>query len=195
MKPLSERPSTAAALLLALFWVFGISACGGGGGGGGSPPPPPPPMMPNAGITYTPGSAPAQESITLVQAAVTTTTLTLEVRAVNVEDLYGISFDLSYPSGLLRLDASTEGSWLSADGTVQTSFLTNDSQAGTLVVGLSRLGNVAGRTGSGSLLTLTFSAVGTGNGAFGFSNNDFFDRDGVSVSGISWAGGSAQVQL
>ncbi len=151
-------------------------------------------MVPTAGITYTASNAPAQEAITLVQAAVGTTQITLELRAVNVEDLYGISFDLSYPASLLRLDANSEEDWLSAGGTVATSYLTNDS-SGTLIVGLSRLGNVSGRTGSGSLLTLQFTAIGTGNGTFTFSNNEFFDRDGVPVSGISWAGGSAMVQL
>lgn len=182
--------------MLAFLGILASIACGGGGGGGGgTPAPPPPPTVPVAGITYTAGSAPAQESITLVQGAVSTTELTLEVRAVNVEDLFGVSFDLTFPSSLLRLDSVTEEPWLSSNGAAQTSFLTNDSQAGTLVVGFSRLGAVAGRTGSGTLMTLRFTATGTGSGTFSFSNNEFFDRDGVSVSGISWAGGSVMVQL
>ncbi|MCB1036380.1 MAG: hypothetical protein KDD47_21320 [Acidobacteria bacterium] len=182
-----------AALLLGVG--LGSFACGGGGGGGGSPAPPPPPTTPVAGITFTAASAPTQESLTLVRVGVSTTTLTLELRANNVEDLYGLAFDLSYPSALLRLDSATEGTWLSADGGVATSFLSNDSTAGTLVVGLTRLGSVAGRTGSGTLLTLQFTAVGTGNGSLTFANNDYFDPNGVSVSGITWAGGSVQVQL
>jgi hypothetical protein len=174
----------AAAVLLAL-------ACGGGGGGGGGPTGPPPVVQ---RITFTPTGGGATSAVTLTSGAGSTATnLVLEIRANQVGDLYGLSFDLTYPQGLLRYDSATEGTVLSQGG-APTSLLINSSTAGNLVVGLSRLGAVSGVDASGVLLTLRFTAVGSGTGTFGFSRNSAVDSTGDGLS-LSWGGGNVEVVL
>jgi Cohesin domain len=175
-------PAWAAALLLA-------AGCGGGGGGGPTAPPPPPP-----GIVFTAGTAGAN-SIGLAQGAGTTaTTLVLEVRINEVMSLYGLAFDLSYPTAQLSFDQASEGTLLSAGG-APTAFEVVESSPGDLVVGLSQLGTLAGISGSGVLLTLRFTASGAGSGTFTFSNNRVFSPDGSAQSGVTWQGGSVRVTL
>jgi hypothetical protein len=120
-------------------------------------------------------------------------TLNLDVQADAVTNLYGVAFDLSYPSNLLRFDGVDEGPFLAAQG-VSTELLSSAS-GGTLVIGATRLGNVAGVSGSGVLMTLRFTAVGTGNGTFDFSSNQAFNPAGNPLGGITWAGGSVRTQL
>lgn len=177
-------------LLLPLLAMLLAPACGGGGGGGGPTAPPPP----APGITFTATGGGTADAVTLASGAGSTaTTLILELRANEVSDLYGLSFDLTYPSGLLRYDGVTEGAVLSADGQ-PTTLLTSAATAGTLVVGFSRLGAVAGAEGSGVLLTLRFTAVGAGTGAFGFVRNSALSSSGAALP-LAWGGGNVQVVL
>lgn len=165
-------------------------ACGGGGGGGGGPTAPPPPTP---GITFT-ATGGGAASVTLASGAGSgPTTLVLELRANQVSDLYGLSFDLTYPSAQLRYDGAMEGGLLSAGGQ-PTSLLISPIAPGTLVVGFSRLGAVAGAEGSGVLLTLRFTAVGAGTGVFGFARNSALDSSGASLP-LTWGGGSVLVVL
>ena len=53
-----------------------------------------------------------------------------------------------------------------------------ESPSGTLVIGLSRLGQVAGRTGTGSLLRLEFSRRAAGSGDLVFADNQAFNAAG-----------------
>ena len=178
----SRRP-LASACLLALSLV----ACGGGGGGGPTEPPPPPP--PQAGIVFTAQGAATANSISLTSGVGTTaTTLVLEVRATQVTDLYGVAFDLAYPNAALQFTRATAGAMLSG-GSVQAVA----STPGTLVVGGTHLGNVAGATGSGVVMTLEFSAVAAGQGSFNFSRNSAFDSGGRTMTGVGWVAGSVTV--
>lgn len=174
-----------AAGLLALT----VAACGGGGGGGPTEPPPPPPPPP-ASITFTPqGTAGANTLFLARGAASTATTLVLELRASQVTDLYGVAFDLTYPSGQLQYSRITPGPLLGNSGSVQASV----TSPGTLIVGGTHLGNVPGATGSGVVLTLELTAVAAGQGTIGFSRNSAIDSDGEPISGIAWRGGTVQV--
>lgn len=176
----------AVAALLAL-----LAACGGGGGGGGGPTQPPPPQP---GIFFTP-SASGPNSVALAAGAGgTATTLILEVRANQVANLYGLSFDLQYPAAVLRYDGATQGTLLSENGTVPTSFQIAESPAGTLVVGLTRLGAVSGWSGSGTLLTLRFAARAAGSGALTFVSPAAVDPNGQPLAGIAFAAGSVEVR-
>src|SRR5689334_12150032 len=119
----AARRIAATALLLTL------AACGGGGGGGGGPTTPPPPPTP--AITFTATGTSSPNSIVLASGASTTaTTLFLEVRALSVEDVYGVAFDLRYPSNLLQFVRATPGS-LFETGSAQAA----PSGEGNLVVG------------------------------------------------------------
>ena len=180
-----ELPRSSRALVLA---VLVLAACGGGGGGGGgtptSPTPPPPP-----GIVFTATGAAGANSLALASGSGTTaTTLILELRANQVTDLYGVAFDLSYPSAQLQFTRVTAGPLL-AGGAVQASV----TSPGTLVVGGTHLGNVAGANGSGVVLTLELNAVAAGGGSFTFSRNSALSSRGQPIGGISWVAGSVQV--
>jgi hypothetical protein len=178
-----------AVLALALSGV-GCGGGGGGGGGGGTPPPTQPP----ASITFN-GSSVTAPAVRLVRGAGSTATvLELEVRADQLDVAYGVAFDLTFPSNLLRFDAFAEGSFLSAGG-AQTSLQVAEPTAGRLVVGHTRLGNVAAASGSGTFMRLRFVAVAPGSGSFSFSANRVFDAAGNGVGGTAWGGGTVQVTM
>lgn len=158
-----------------------LAACGGGGGGGPTAPPPPTP-----GFVFTPAGVAGANSLSLASgAATTTTTLVLEVRATSVTDLYGVAFNLTYPSAQLQFVRATAGPLLGT-GAVQATV----SPAGTLIVGATHLGNVPGATGSGVVMTLEFSAGTAGTGSFAFTRNSALDSAGVPLAGITWVAGS-----
>lgn len=181
---------SASVLTLTLALIVGVTAaCGGGGGGGGGPAPP---TGPQPSMTFT-GSSVSAPSVSLARgSASTATTLQLEVRADGLTDVYGVAFDLTFPSGVLSYEGVTEGSFL-ATGGAGTSLQVAQTASGRLVVGASRLGAVGSTSGSGVLMTLRFSASGSGSGSFGFANNQVLDAQGSQVSGVSWGGGSIQV--
>src|SRR5580693_7865842 len=92
------------------------------------------------------------------------TTLVLDVHAGAVTDLYGVAFNLTYPKQVLQFAGATEGTFENAAGSVNTAFQVTESPAGTLVVAVSRLGAVAGASGSGTLVTLRFTSTASGSG-------------------------------
>lgn len=172
---------------IAILLVLTLAGCGGGGGGGGGSPVDPPPIQP--GITFTGQGGSASNSIVLGSGPGTGgNTLALEVRAQNVDDLYGVAFDLRFPAAVLQYVRATPGPLLEG-GSVQAAV----SASGNLVVGASRLGEVPGVDGSGVLLTLEFNAIAAGEGALSFARNSAFDSDGRPITGITWSAGSVRV--
>jgi hypothetical protein len=198
------------ALTLAVALAPFAPSCGGAGGGGGqsptdpgpSPSPsatpsPTPTPSPTASPTPTPGAgvtfpaASAGPGVVMAQGAATTSSsLVVEVRAAQVNGLYAVAFDLDYPAAVLRYQSSAAGAFLGPSG--QVSLQVAETQPGHLVVGLSRVGNVAGVSGSGVLLQLVFSPVASGSGAFTFSRNTAFGSDGRALS-VPWAAGTVTV--
>ncbi len=177
------RRALAAAVLLAL-----AAACGGGGGGGGGTGPTPPAQS----LTFTPAGTSSGASVTLQRSGTDPQVLVLEVRAQQVSDLYGLYFDLAYPAAALSFEGATEGSLLSSGG-IQTSLQVAE-QSDRLVVGLTRLGAVSGADGAGTLLTLRFRAIATGNGSLSFSRQGAVDSNGRTLQ-LDWLGGTARIQL
>lgn len=171
-------------LALALLLVL-TAACGGGGGGGNPVEPTPPP--PQQGITFTPQSAGANSISLVAGAATNATTLFLEVRATSVTNLYGVAFDLRYPSSVLQFVGADPGDFL-GNSTLHAA----EPTAGTLVVGMSRLGAVPGASGSGLLMTLEFRATAAGQGSFTFAENSAVDASGQPLS-LTWAAGAVTV--
>lgn len=168
-------------------------ACGGGGGGGGGGGTPP--TQPNASLTFTQAGGGGNGSIVLERANVGATTLVLDLRVTGVTDLYGVAFDLSFPSNLLQfVSPATEGPFLSQGGS-STSLLVDENPTGNLVVGLSRLGATPGQTGSGVLLTLTFTAIGSGSGTIQFVAPQALNSNGAVIGGLAFEGGTVTVQL
>lgn len=174
--------------------VYGSLACGGGGGGGGPTEPPPPPPT---GIDFTPDSTAGADSVHLAAGSSgSANRFVLEVRASQVTDLYGVSFDLEYPNQLLSWveSATSAGGFLTAGG-VNTELLVTEQPAGTLIVGHSRLGEVSGSDGSGVLLTLEFNRAANGSGRLDLENHDALSSAGDVKTGVTWIGGSVDVSL
>lgn len=179
MRGRSSLGVAAAALIL-----VGLG-CGGGGGGGPTGPPPAPP-----GINFTPAGAPSAESVYLAEGSQTSASkLYLEVRANQVDDLYGVAFDLIYPSNLLSYLRVTEGSFLGSS----TSLEVVEKGAGLLIVGHTRLGNQSGADGSGVLMTLEFLPVGNGSGSFDFDNEQAFRTNSFPQT-VQFIAGTVSVQ-
>jgi predicted outer membrane repeat protein len=185
-----------ARLLLALA-VTAHLHCGGGGGGrgggGGGPtvPPTPTPLPPS--ITFTPSGTGGVNSLSLVRVSGDQSSIVLSLEATSVTDLYGVAFDLRYPAAAVDFVAATEGSFLDESGAVDTSLQVVESPSGTLVVGLSRLGQVAGRSGTGSLLRFEFTRLATGSGDLTFDDNQAFNANGGAISGVVWSAGRIDV--
>lgn len=163
------------------------AACGGGGGGGGPTAPPPP----QRGIVVTAAAAPATGVSIASGAGSTATTLVLEVRANAVTDLYGVAFDLRYPSNLLQLVQASSGPFLGSP-TLQSN---PGATPGVVVVGLSKLGAAAGTTGTGVLMTLEFRAIAAGEGTFSFEQNTAVRSSGATIDNFGWAAGTVRVTL
>ncbi len=174
----------------ALAWL--AAACGGGGGGPTAPPTPPPPP-----VSFTAAGAPGDLTVHLAKAGGTAdNVLRLEVRASQFADLYGLGFDLTYPTDLLdfRRDSQAEGGFLSADGS-RIEIFAREVTDGTVIVALSRLGDVGGVEGSGLLLSLEFTAVSNGTGSFSYTANSAFDGTGDRLDETVWQAGDVRVNL
>lgn len=95
-------------------------------------------------------------------------TYSANITVSNVTDLYGWQVSLYYPSSLLNGTQVEEGSFLKAEGAntyfIISNFTDNyNATYGWMLVTCTRLGNVAGASGSGTLATVTFRTLGTGS--------------------------------
>jgi len=85
-----------------------------------------------------------------------------ELMASGVKNLYGAIVTLSYDPRIVDFKIANEGSLLKKDNQ-QTSFLfSNNIKAGTVDIYMTRIGDVGGVDGSGSLCTLVFQAKSAG---------------------------------
>jgi hypothetical protein len=137
-------------------------------------------------------------SITLQGASgSTTSSFRLEVHANRVNNLFGVSFDLIYPAAILDWvpGGTVEGSFLDGGGSVPTELLVSESVDGTLVVGHSRLGNLAGAEGEGLLFSLEFTPRASGSGSFEFESETAYNAQAGVKDGVEWRAGSIQITL
>lgn len=118
-------------------------------------------------------------------------TFTIDVNVAGVEDLYGFQFDLNFDQSLVSPLVVTEGSFLSEEFNRATAFGADaDTLAGTVItVGL-LLGGVPGVSGSGTLATFAFRAIGPGSAAFSLSELLLEDsigplQDAATLNGTS----------
>jgi len=85
-----------------------------------------------------------------------------DVSAGTVKGLYGAIITLSYDPSKLEFNSANEGMLLRKDGQ-QTSFLfSNNAKAGTVDIYMTRIGNVGGIDGSGTLCALIFQGKSGG---------------------------------
>lgn len=166
--------------------VAGQLDCGGGGGGGGAPTQPP-----TATLAFVPAGAAVANSVALQDdGSGNVNTLTLQVAAQSIGDLYGVAFDLAYPATVLRYVDAAQGSLLGAGG-APVSLQVSETTSGHLVVGISRLGNVGGvATASGVLLSLRFEVRAAGSGVFAFSQSTCYNSSAIPIAGTQWIAGT-----
>jgi hypothetical protein len=118
--------------------------------------------------------------------------LVLDLVARSVDDLYGVSCDVTFPAAL-RFAGFTAGTALGADG-AQTSIQVVEGPTGRLVIGATRLGSVDGVADlSGRILSLRFAAALTGSGSVAFVDQRAFDDRGQAIAGLEWSAGSVVV--
>lgn len=152
-------------------------------GGGGSPTAPAAP--PAAGGVRFSAAAPGDAAIAL-RGAATGASLEIEVYAAGVDDLYGLSFELLFPSRLLRYE--------SHEGSAFPGLEVREAAAGRLLVGATHLGPVAGLSGGGTVLVGRFTAIANGSGRFDFDAEEAFDSFGDRLA-LAWHGGTVSVDL
>ena len=87
-----------------------------------------------------------------------------ELSMDNVRELYGAIVTLGYDPKITEFKTASEGALLKRDGQ-QTSFLfSNNVRAGTVDIYMTRIGDVGGVSGAGSLGTLVFQSKAGGSG-------------------------------
>ena len=99
--------------------------------------------------------------------------ITLTVSVDRIEGLYSAPFYLIYDPSLLEFIKASEGNFLKKDGKQTAFFHVNIPQSGRVMIGLSRVGQVGGVTGSGPLATFTFRAKNSGVGKFSVQKPEF----------------------
>lgn len=99
----------------------------------------------------------------------------VSIETQQVMDLFSAPFYLRYDPQILEFIGLTEGEFLKSDGG-PTIFIYNvEPEAGQVIVGLRRLGEEAGVSGSGTLALATFKAKRPGTARVVFQEVDFRD--------------------
>lgn len=121
--------------------------------------------------------------------------LTVEVQVSGASDLFSAPFYVQYDPKHLKVIAVKQGDFLKRGG-VSTAFLHKEKKHGTVMVGLSRLGNKPGVSGSGTLATFTFITLGAGHTTISLSKSDLKNSQlapaKVTVRNAAIAIGSAE---
>jgi len=184
----AARMPLAVALVLPLV-LFGLAGCSSDS----SPTEPPPVDGGDPEITFTPANGnPGSNTVSLQLNAATGNRLDLDLQITSVTNVGSMAFDLTFNPSVLSYVQSAEGTFFNQDG-APVSILVEENPSGTLIVGVARLGDVGGVSGSGVALTLTFNGAGNGGSALGFSNNSLLDPDLNPLDGVQWFGGDASV--
>jgi len=107
----------------------------------------------------------------------------LDVVVKDVEDLYGFQFQLSFDPEIVEAISLVEGDFLSTGGSTFFKAGEIDNTAGTIdwTYGL-LLDGVPGVSGSGSLTTLNFNAIGSGTTLLTLSNVKLVDSSSQEIT-------------
>lgn len=105
-------------------------------------------------------------------------TFSLDVAIANVTDLYAFQFDLGFDPTILEAESVTEGSFLSSGGSTIFFPGTIDNVGGTIAFNADTLvGAIAGVSGSGTLASVEFYALGTGTSVISLANVELLDSN------------------
>lgn len=152
---------------------------GGGVGVGTGPAPSPRPGRP--GTPGAPGEEP-REPVVLALLPARHTVATEQEFAVDVTldgavEAFSAGLRLRFDPEVVRFVDAFEGGFLQQDGS-ETAFQASPAGAGDLAVGMSRIGDVGGISGSGVLVTLVFQAVAPGSTSIEFASAAIRGADG-----------------
>jgi hypothetical protein len=162
--------------------ALALAACGGASSGGGGGP-----TAPGPAIIFTPDRAAGANSISMHSGAGTSgSVLELEIVATDVLNVKAVDFVLAYPADRLRFDGFERGDFIGAGAQVIVT-------AGPTFQILRTAPSAA--SGTGTIIKLTFTAVGAGQGRFDFLDPVAEDLFGLEIPGIDWIGGTVRVVL
>jgi hypothetical protein len=166
--------------IIQLSIVWTLYGCGGGGSDSG-------PMPATVKVSASPENGTVSSGVTVSR--------TVEVQ--NIGDTFYTAFDLTYNPEVIQFVEGTEGTFLSQDGSDETSFqiALENGVPGRLTVGLTRMGPIGEVSGTGTLLALTFKAVGPGASPLAFQDPKGF-RNGANedIAIHAWQDGTVTVQ-
>ena len=122
---------------------------------------------------------------------------TRTVKVENIKGTFFAAFDVIYDPAVIEFQNAAEGTFLNKSGTDATSVqvaLKNAAQGG-VIVGLTRLGPIGDVSGDGTLLTLTFKAVGPGTAILAFRDpRGLKNSANQDVTISTWENGTVTVQ-
>jgi hypothetical protein len=120
-------------------------------------------------------------------------TVAVNVNITDVSDLYAFGFDLVFDPSVLAAQSATEGAFLPGGGA--TFFLPGfiDNVGGSVTFNAdSLIGAIPGVSGSGTLVTFDFLAIGSGISILDLENTTFLDSS-LSDLPVTLEGGTVTV--
>lgn len=135
----------------------------------GQPPQPPAPEVKPAAEPEKKGTL----TISAPASVVVGEQFVVEVKATDAKNLYSAPFTLSFDPIFADFIGVIEGGFLKQDGKQSTFGSSVDANSGTINISNSRVGEVEGVSGSGTLAKATFKAKNAGPLNFGFQNLNF----------------------
>ncbi len=125
--------------------------------------------------------------------------ITFTIAVNNVHDLSNYGFDINYDAAKLQYVGSTERSFLSENGTVETSFQSGleNGDEGVIVIGNARTTSPqTGISGQGELFTLIFAvqAGATGASAVTLTDTSFLSSPSGNITVSTWPSTSFTIE-
>lgn len=158
----SLRTAGRGSLLLATLL---LAACSGGGGDGGDDPLPCTTLVFDRALMNI-----AAGDVYLEAASATCSTIGVSVVINNLDRIYTVGFDVTFPAGLLNYDSYTLGPLMQKGSPTFPPQVILSESAGALNVIVSRFGSdpPVNAVGSEGLITFRFSRVAAGGGIIDF---------------------------
>jgi hypothetical protein len=173
--------------------TFGIATgCGGGDGDDDDPSP--------TCVSFVGAAAPAPSTVAVrSDAGGSCDQAVVEFVITDVADVYAVGADVTYDTDVVEFESlSTAGSVLASDGATLATQV-KEPTAGTVTVGVGRVGATAGVTvnGTARLFRMTFRKVAdSGTGALSLSDElvQNGEEPPETIPGIPWSGGTFRIQ-
>jgi hypothetical protein len=108
-----------------------------------------------------------------------------DITLKSVSDLYGFQYDFAFDPSVLQFLNSTEGTFLNKNTPGSTFCIDPKSSSGSLkdyiTVACTRLGDIGGASGSGTLTTIRLLAVNNGTSEIKLTNVKFVDASQKNI--------------